>query len=219
MVDAWLVRTEKNFLSGPFPAQKVREMIQSGELGYQDEVSSAHGYWFYIHEVDEVKKQLGIDVPRDKSREVPSEDATLTEFDLDEDYRSQSGMARNGKSGRGARAPGPDEPQADPDLPELDGLPGTLGEGGYRAEPGEIVLNADDHAPEPEPVMPAQSMPMDSFTPSASALRDATGNLHAEIQHSAELMAKESTRRLVILLSMAIALGCALAGFLYLFRA
>lgn len=62
--EEWLVRTEKNFLSGPFPKEKVIQMIQQGQLGPQDEVCRGSHYWIYLHEREEVLNQLGVEMPR-----------------------------------------------------------------------------------------------------------------------------------------------------------
>ena len=63
-MEQWLVRTVDNWITGPFPKEQIQEMILDRRLTSQDEVCSAHGYWISIHEVGEVKQQLGVDVPR-----------------------------------------------------------------------------------------------------------------------------------------------------------
>jgi hypothetical protein len=63
-MDQWLLRTSKNRVSGPFPKEEICQMILQGKLTHQDEICMANGYWIYIHEYDEVRKYLGIDVPR-----------------------------------------------------------------------------------------------------------------------------------------------------------
>jgi hypothetical protein len=49
---------------GPFARPDLVEMIQDGKLGLQDEVCQATGYWIYLHEHQEVQRQLGVQVPR-----------------------------------------------------------------------------------------------------------------------------------------------------------
>lgn len=49
-------------------------MILDCKLSLQDEVCSANGYWIYIHEIEEIKQQLGIDVPKSKLK--PGDDVT-----------------------------------------------------------------------------------------------------------------------------------------------
>lgn len=79
-VDKWLVRTEKNLILGPFSTEDVRQMITSGALGYQDEVCGAGSYWIYLHEIEEVKRQLGITVPR---QPLPGDEEEVTETDTE----------------------------------------------------------------------------------------------------------------------------------------
>jgi hypothetical protein len=38
--------------------------IREGKLGLQDEVCKTNSYWIYLDEADEVKRQLGIEMPR-----------------------------------------------------------------------------------------------------------------------------------------------------------
>jgi hypothetical protein len=80
-MDKWLVRTEKNQILGPFSAEKVRQMILQGSLNAQDEVCQANTYWFYLHEADEVQKQLNVQVPRSTLVEEKGEQ-TETAIDL-----------------------------------------------------------------------------------------------------------------------------------------
>lgn len=68
MSDLWLTRTSQNLISGPFSGDHVRNLILEGRLWLQDEVCPANGYWFYLHESEEVKRQLGIQVPHRRAR-------------------------------------------------------------------------------------------------------------------------------------------------------
>lgn len=81
-MDAWLVRTEKNRITGPFPGEKVRAMILNRELGFQDEICEANRYWIYLHEREEIQKALGIEVPASLSGLAP-EEATQTDVEHD----------------------------------------------------------------------------------------------------------------------------------------
>ena len=56
--DAWLVRTTKNLISGPFRAEQIRQMIQSKRLGPNDEICAANHYWISLSETQELAEQL-----------------------------------------------------------------------------------------------------------------------------------------------------------------
>jgi len=62
--DQWLIRTADNRLAGPYSREQVCGLIRDGRLTHQDEVCSANGYWIYLHEREEVRKLLGIDMPK-----------------------------------------------------------------------------------------------------------------------------------------------------------
>jgi hypothetical protein len=84
----WLVRTFKNSISGPYNKEALCQMILSGELTSQDEVCEAGRYWIYLHERDEVARQLGIDLPKppkdpdDETTETQTQTQTQTETDV-----------------------------------------------------------------------------------------------------------------------------------------
>jgi hypothetical protein len=82
-MDQWLVRTALNWVAGPYSKEQVRQMILERKLTLQDEVCPANGYWIFLHERDEVKAQLGVDVPRPLGE--PGEDVTETQTALPED--------------------------------------------------------------------------------------------------------------------------------------
>lgn len=63
-MDQWLVRTSQNIIAGPYTKEQVLHLVRDGQLGTQDEVCPANGYWFFLHETEEVTRQLGISVPR-----------------------------------------------------------------------------------------------------------------------------------------------------------
>lgn len=87
MQEAWLVRSEKNIISGPYSREKVVQMVQGGELGLQDEVCQANQYWFALYEQDEVARQLGIEVPKSSGG---GDEVTAT--DLRANYRNLGGL-------------------------------------------------------------------------------------------------------------------------------
>jgi hypothetical protein len=63
-MDQWLIRTSQNLVAGPYTREQVCQLIRDGQLGLQDEFCAANGYWIYVHEREEVKRVLGVDVPR-----------------------------------------------------------------------------------------------------------------------------------------------------------
>src|SRR5687768_6106846 len=81
----WLVRTAKNVISGPFNKETLCQMILSGELGSQDEVCESGQYWIFLHEREEVSRQLGINLPKppkgedDETTETQTQTQTQTE--------------------------------------------------------------------------------------------------------------------------------------------
>ena len=73
----------------------------AGELGPQDEVCEANHYWIYLHETDELVRQLGIQPPRsllagDEATETQTQ--TKTEPDLD---RTDPDLLRKNNNGNG----------------------------------------------------------------------------------------------------------------------
>jgi hypothetical protein len=75
--DHWLVRTSTNEIIGPMSRDALVAQIREGKLGLQDEVCKANSYWIYLDEADEVKKQLGIEMPRTKKRDEESTETDL----------------------------------------------------------------------------------------------------------------------------------------------
>jgi hypothetical protein len=63
-VKNWLIRTTQNQILGPVSKEKIIELIRTGKLEEDDEVSSGNGYWFYIREDDLVEKYLIGDIPQ-----------------------------------------------------------------------------------------------------------------------------------------------------------
>jgi len=54
----WLVRTKSNFLLGPISKQKLIELIESGSVLQDDEVSSGNGHWFFFRELEFVNRYI-----------------------------------------------------------------------------------------------------------------------------------------------------------------
>ena len=84
----WLVRTAKNVISGPYNREALCQMILSGELGSQDEVCDSGQYWIFLHERDEVARQLGINLP--KPPKNPDEETTETQTQTQTQTRTDS---------------------------------------------------------------------------------------------------------------------------------
>lgn len=67
----WLIRTHDNKISSPLTADEVRARVLSRSLALQDELCSSDGYWFFLHEAEELQTQLGVQYPpRAKDREA-----------------------------------------------------------------------------------------------------------------------------------------------------
>jgi hypothetical protein len=110
-MDQWLIRTSDNVITGPVPKEELNRRIQRGDLGPHDEVCEADGYWFYLHEREEVLQQLGIELPKQAQ-----EDVTLTQTETDIE-RTDPELRYYG---RPSQAP----PEGDLSLPELAEAPG-----------------------------------------------------------------------------------------------
>jgi hypothetical protein len=78
-MEQWLIRTAKNWITGPYSKEQVCKKIQEGSLELQDEVCPSNGYWILLHERKEIFDQLGVEVPR---AENISEDVTENEIDV-----------------------------------------------------------------------------------------------------------------------------------------
>ncbi len=78
-----MIRTEENWIAGPYLKDQVCEMILERKLTSQDEVCEANGYWISIHEREEIKTHLGIDVPREPLAE--GEEITETQSSYQEE--------------------------------------------------------------------------------------------------------------------------------------
>ena len=94
-MNEWLTRTANNQILGPFAQSEICHKIERGDLKLQDEVCSANGYWFYLHEAEEVKAQLGIQVPRLRNQGAYDEiTQTQTEVELDQDRTDPDSLRR-----------------------------------------------------------------------------------------------------------------------------
>lgn len=85
----WLVRTLSQKMLGPISKEQVSQWILSGRISLQDEVCEANGYWFFVHEKEEVKRWLGIELPR--ATETRARDA----FGTDEVTETEPGTPRH----------------------------------------------------------------------------------------------------------------------------
>jgi hypothetical protein len=74
----WMIRTSENLISGPYSKKQVIQLIDDGQLELTDEICHANQYWIYLHEQEEVKRQLGIDIPNSF---IEPEEPTQTETD------------------------------------------------------------------------------------------------------------------------------------------
>ncbi len=77
----WLVRTSTLKLMGPFTYAQLCQLIQDRQVGLNDEVCPANSYWFYLNERHEVKRWLGVEIPRTRGER---DDEDLTETDTGE---------------------------------------------------------------------------------------------------------------------------------------
>ena len=76
--DQWLVRNPQNFIRGPYTQSELCKLIADGGLYPHDEVCHANHFWFYLHETEEVLKQLGVSPP--KAPIDPDDDAYQAKY-------------------------------------------------------------------------------------------------------------------------------------------
>ena len=76
-MNLWLIRTVRNVIAGPYESDQVRQLIREGRLDLEDEICPASGYWISLHEREEIRSQLGIEVP--KSNDSSDEEITETQ--------------------------------------------------------------------------------------------------------------------------------------------
>jgi hypothetical protein len=74
----WMIRTADNVLSGPYTQEQLIQLVEEEKLELTDEICRGNSYWIYLHEEQEVKKHLGIEVP---AALVEPEEPTQTETD------------------------------------------------------------------------------------------------------------------------------------------
>ena len=77
----WLIRTQKNQILGPFSHQEVRDLILNQKIQLQDELCPSEGYWFFLHDKEELEKQFGLSISENLSlqHEVDT-DAGMTQL-------------------------------------------------------------------------------------------------------------------------------------------
>jgi hypothetical protein len=134
--DQWLIRTAENQITGPFTRNQVCQFIQQGKLQLNDEVCNANTFWVYLHEHDEIKKQLGIEVPRHLY--TNPQEVTLTQTDTDVE-RTDPGLepvgSRVAAMGTGSSLRGVVRKKENEQVPELSDAFEDVGEdkGDYTA--------------------------------------------------------------------------------------
>lgn len=78
---SWLVRKSTLEILGPMEAEDLKAAIQKGDLHLEDEVCDAGKYWFFLHEAEELKSQLGV-LPPPRRKKKNDEEETLTETEV-----------------------------------------------------------------------------------------------------------------------------------------
>lgn len=114
--ELWLVRTQSNWIAGPYSKDQVVKMVQTGELGLQDEVCRSNSYWIHLHEREELKEQLGVEVPRAPRKHGEE----VTETQTETQTGSQSNLSEE-RTDPELRVSAQSALTAAEDLPELSG--------------------------------------------------------------------------------------------------
>jgi hypothetical protein len=100
----WMIRTSDNVLSGPYTQDQLIQLVEEEKLELTDEICRGNSYWIYLHEEQEVKKHLGIEVP---AALVEPEEPTQTETDSiirRSEPSHQAHQAHQAAAAMGARA-------------------------------------------------------------------------------------------------------------------
>lgn len=58
LVKNWLIRTKNNHILGPVSKEKIKELLNSGSIKGDDEVTSGNGYWLYVREEELLEKYI-----------------------------------------------------------------------------------------------------------------------------------------------------------------
>lgn len=109
---SWMVRSASGRLLGPISAEQLREWITSSRLLPEDEICVANGYWIFMHEREEVRAALGIDVPDPPpgARSIGDDERTETRTDTgiaDPTRKIEATPTTGGLPGIGASAAEP----------------------------------------------------------------------------------------------------------------
>ncbi len=104
----WLVRTAQNRLTGPISEEDLKKRILAGEYRLEDEICRANSYWIFLHEQEEVKAFLGVDVPRHRVKqeeETETGTSTVTDTTLPGRKVSQPATKPNAPANAGPSRP------------------------------------------------------------------------------------------------------------------
>ncbi len=74
----WMVRTSDNVLAGPYSLEDIKQLAEDRSLLKDDELCHANQYWFYLHDQEEVRTQLGFHL-KFAASDDPHEEVTQTE--------------------------------------------------------------------------------------------------------------------------------------------
>jgi hypothetical protein len=121
VMDEWLVRTSNNQITGPYSREQIREMILQAKLKLEDEICGGNQYWIFLHENQEVKNQLGIEIPNAlyTNRQEGTQTQTDTEISERTDPQNIAAMGAGSTVSRAGVRP-TKETDAIPDLIELE---------------------------------------------------------------------------------------------------
>jgi hypothetical protein len=110
----WMVRTAQNVMKGPYSIDEIRDFIQSSKLTTLDEVCPSGGYWFFLHEAEEVETQLGVapPLPLHAAEDEVTQTEVMEELKDDEDGEHGTSVVSRTPKRRHSRAevivrPGP----------------------------------------------------------------------------------------------------------------
>lgn len=154
--DQWLIRTSQNIIAGPYTREQVCHLIEDQKLGPDDEVCPANGYWIYLHEEEELLRQLGVKLPHaygpaSEEEITQTQTDTLTETQAEAEagvgagVGSPTGLGRDSDHGRDP-AQGPGGLRGSAHAPG-EGSEARHGSNGYRDTASGVGAGSEASAP------------------------------------------------------------------------
>ena len=79
MSDLWLIRNDKNEISGPFSKDNIISMIHDNKLTKKDAICMSNSDWLNLSNFEGVSKTLSIKIPDSWTKDSSSEKTSIIE--------------------------------------------------------------------------------------------------------------------------------------------